>query len=179
MEDSVIIAMFEARDEAAIAFTADRYGKMCLSIARGILGSPQDAEECTQDAYLRLWNAIPPAKPASLSAYLGRIVRNLALNAAEKKQAARRGGEVLPLLAELEECLPPMEDGREIGEVLDRFLGELSAENRRIFLRRYWYCDSTAAIAARFSIKEGAVKVRLHRMREQLREKLEQEGITL
>lgn len=179
MEDSVIIAMFEARDEAAIAVTADRYGKMCLSIARGILGSPQDAEECTQDAYLRLWNAIPPAKPASLSAYLGRIVRNLALNAAEKKQAARRGGEVLPLLAELEECLPPMEDGREIGEVLDRFLGELSAENRRIFLRRYWYCDSTAAIAARFSIKEGAVKVRLHRMREQLREKLEQEGITL
>ena len=179
MEDSVIIAMFEARDEAAIAVTADRYGKMCLSIARGILGSPQDAEECTQDAYLRLWNAIPPAKPASLSAYLGRIVRNLALNAAEKKQAARRGGEVLPLLAELEECLPPMEDGREIGEVLDRFLGELSAENRRIFLRRYWYCDSTAAIAARFSIKEGAVKVRLHRMRGQLREKLEQEGITL
>lgn len=179
MEDSVIIAMFEARDEAAIAFTADRYGKMCLSIARGILGSPQDAEECTQDAYLRLWNAIPPAKPASLSAYLGRIVRNLALNAAEKKQAARRGGEVLPLLAELEECLPPMEDGREIGEVLDRFLGELSAENRRIFLRRYWYCDSTAAIAARFSMKEGAVKVRLHRMRGQLREKLEQEGITL
>lgn len=179
MEDSVIIAMFEARDEAAIAATADRYGRMCLSIARGILGSPQDAEECTQDAYLRLWNAIPPAKPASLSAYLGRIVRNLALNAAEKKQAARRGGEVLPLLAELEECLPPMEDGREIGEVLDRFLGELSAENRRIFLRRYWYCDSTAAIAARFSIKEGAVKVRLHRMRGQLREKLEQEGITL
>lgn len=178
MEDSVIIALFEARDEAAIAATAARYGKLCLSIAEGILGSPQDAEECAQDAYLRLWNAIPPAKPVSLSAYLGRIVRNLALNAAEKKQAARRGGEVLPLLEELEECLPPRSEGREIGEVLNRFLGELSAENRRIFLRRYWYCDSTASIAARFSMKEGAVKVRLHRMRAQLREKLEQEGIT-
>ncbi|MBE6575490.1 MAG: RNA polymerase sigma factor [Ruminococcaceae bacterium] len=178
MEDTAIIALFEARDEAAIAATEAQYGKLCRSIAEGILGSPQDAEECAQDAYLRLWNAIPPAKPASLSAYLGRIVRNLAINAAEKKRAARRGGEVLPLLAELEECLPPVEEGREIGEVLDRFLGELSAENRRIFLRRYWYCDSTAAIAARFSMKEGAVKVRLHRMRAQLREKLEQEGIT-
>ena len=178
MEDTAIIALFEARDEAAIAATEAQYGKLCRAIAEGILGSPQDAEECAQDAYLRLWNAIPPAKPASLSAYLGRIVRNLALNAAEKKRAARRGGEVLPLLAELEECLPPVEEGREIGEVLDRFLWELSAENRRIFLRRYWYCDSTAAIAARFSMKEGAVKVRLHRMRAQLREKLEQEGIT-
>ena len=177
MEDSTIVALYEARDEAAIEATAQQYGRLCVSIAEGILGSREDAEECAADAYLRLWNAIPPARPGSLSAYLGRIVRNLALNAAEKKQAQKRGGEVLPLLEELAECLPAVEPSEEIGMILDRFLAGLSDENRRLFLRRYWYCDSTRVLARRLGMGEGAVKLRLHRMREALRRELEKEGI--
>ena len=178
MDDSAIITLYEARDEAAIDATARQYGRLCVSIAQGILGSREDAEECAADAYLRLWNAIPPAKPQSLAAYLGRIVRNLALNAAEKKQAQKRGGEVLPLIEELAECLPETEPaGDEIGTIIDRFLAGLPEENRRLFLRRYWYCDSTRSLARRFCLSEGAVKLRLHRMREALRRELEEEGI--
>ena len=179
MEDAVIISLYEARDEAAIEATAAQYGKLCIGIAQGILGNREDAEECASDAYLRLWNAIPPAKPKSLSAYLGRIVRNLALNAAEKKRAQKRGGEVLPLLEELGECLPQNQGDGEIGKIIDRFLAAEPEENRRIFLRRYWYCDSTRQIAHRIGLREGAVRLRLHRMRERLRLELEKEEIDI
>ncbi len=177
MQDEMIVAMYEARDERAIELTASCYGRLCQAIAEGILGNREDAEECVSGAYLKLWNAIPPAKPKSLSAYLGRIVRNLSLNAAEKKQAGKRGGEVLPLLDELCECLPAEESRGEISAILDCFLAGLSDENRRLVLRRYWYCDSIRTLARRFGLGEGAVKVRLHRMREALRHELEKEGI--
>ncbi|MBQ8397198.1 MAG: RNA polymerase sigma factor [Clostridia bacterium] len=177
MDDSAIITLYESRDEAAIDATARQYGRLCVAIAQGILGSREDAEECAADAYLRLWNAIPPAKPQSLAAYLGRIVRNIALSAAEKRQAQKRGGEVLPLLDELSECLPAAEPEGEISAILDRFLASLPDDNRRLFLRRYWYCDSTRTLARRFGLGEGAVKLRLHRMREALRKELEKEGI--
>lgn len=177
MDDSSIIGLYEARDEAAIDATARQYGRLCIAIAQGILGSREDAEECAADAYLRLWNAIPPAKPRSISAYLGRVVRNLALNAAEKKQAQKRGGEVLPLLEELAECLPAAEPARKRSRMAPISPAGLPDDNRRLFLRRYWYCDSTRTLARRFCLGEGAVKARLHRMREALRRELEKEGI--
>lgn len=177
MDDATMIALYEARDESAIEATAKQYGRLCLSIAEHILGSHADAEECVADAYLRLWNSIPPAKPQSLSAYLGRIVRNLALNVAEKRGAQKRGGEVLPLMEELAECLPAREPEGEISAILDRYLSTLDDTNRRIFLRRYWYCDDIRTISRRFGLREGAVKTRLHRMRASLRAELEKEGI--
>lgn len=177
MQDDAIVALYEARDETAIEETARQYGRLCLSIARSILGSREDAEECVSGAYLCLWNAIPPAKPRRLSAYLGRIVRNLAINESERRNAGKRGGEVLPLLEELEECLPQAEPAGEITAILDHFLGGLDETNRRLFVRRYWYCDATRVLARRFGMSEGAVKLRLHRMRERLRIELEKEGI--
>ena len=87
MLDSQIIALYDARDERAIAETAAKYGSFCTSIALNILQNLQDAEECVNDTWLRTWNSIPPARPNVLKAYLGRITRNLAL---DKYKAARR-----------------------------------------------------------------------------------------
>ena len=83
LEDSGIIELFFRRDEAAVASCREKYGAMLRHIAYGILCSREDSEECENDTYLRTWNHIPPEKPASLGAYLGRIVRNLALNYVE------------------------------------------------------------------------------------------------
>ena len=182
MEDSVIIAMFEARDEAAIAVTADRYGKMCLSIARGILGSPQDAEECTQDAYLRLWNAIPPAQPQKLRPFVARIARNQAGNKLAYNSARKRGREVTVPLEELEPWLASSRDvegeldGKELTRAIERFLLTLDADSRNVFLRRYWFCDSVEQIAAGFGATESWVKSRLLRTRSKLRIYLIKEG---
>ena len=186
MEDSRIVALYFARSEEALSETARKYGRYCHAIARSILESDEDAEECVSDAYLRAWNAIPPARPARLQTWLGRIVRNLALNKREKASAEKRGAGQLPLiLDELEECIPA--DTREdavtesilIKDVLDRFLAALSPEARKIFVRRYWYMSSLKEIASEYGISEGSAAVSLLRTRRKLRTVLEKEGIQL
>ena len=79
MDDNAIIELFFARSEQAIRELDGKYGKVCHSLSYNILHSRQDAEECVNDAYLGTWNAIPPARPNPLLAFLCRIVRNLSL----------------------------------------------------------------------------------------------------
>ena len=84
----------------------------------------------------------------------------------------------------MELCTPdPSRDsaaeGREITRALNAFLGTLTPENRRLFVRRYWYVDTVAEIAQRYNMSESKVKTRLHRIREKLRVYLMQEGIAV
>ena len=53
MEDARIVQLYWERNEQAISATADKYGAYCASIARNILGDPEDVEECVSDTYLR------------------------------------------------------------------------------------------------------------------------------
>lgn len=186
MEDGEIIALYWARSEEALSETARKYGRYCHSIARNILNNDEDAEECVSDAYLRAWNAIPPARPARLQTWLGRIVRNLALNRREKASAEKRGAGQIPLiLDELAECIPDGLDGDAVTEsilikdVLDRFLEALPPDTRKIFVRRYWYMSSLKEIAEEYGISEGSAAVSLLRTRTKLRSVLEKEGIHL
>ncbi|MBR3059418.1 MAG: sigma-70 family RNA polymerase sigma factor [Oscillospiraceae bacterium] len=186
MEDSRIIDLYWARSEEALSETARKYGRYCHSIARNILNNDEDAEECVSDAYLRAWNAIPPARPARLQTWLGRIVRNLSLNKREKALAEKRGAGQLPLiLDELAECIPDGPDGEALTEsilirdVLDRFLEALPPEARKIFVRRYWYLSSLGEIAEEYGISEGSAAVSLLRTRMKLKSVLEKEGIHL
>ena len=91
-EDQRLVAMFESRDEQAIAEAEKTYGGFCYSIAYRILQNNQDAEECVNDAMLRIWNAIPPAEPRSLTAFVSGITRNLALDRLRRKQSLKAGG---------------------------------------------------------------------------------------
>lgn len=85
-------------------------------MAHNIVGDRRDAEECVNDAYLGIWNAIPPARPDPLRAYLVKVVRNLSLKAYWKREAAKRNSHYTVALEELEECVP----GREtVEEELD------------------------------------------------------------
>ncbi len=186
MEDSQIIALYWNRSEEAISETAKKYGRYCHAIARNILNNDEDAEECVSDAYLRLWNAIPPMRPNRLPTYLGRIVRNLSLNKREKASAEKRGAGQIPLiLGELEECIPDSSQEDTVTEailirdVLDRFLEALPPYARKIFVRRYWYMSSLKEIAAEYGISEGNAAVSLLRTRMKLRTVLEKEGIHL
>lgn len=186
MEDSRIIDLYWARSEEALSETARKYGRYCHSIARNILNNDEDAEECVSDAYLRAWNAIPPARPARLQTWLGRIVRNLSLNKREKALAEKRGAGQLPLiLDELAECIPDGPDGEALTEsilirdVLDRFLEALPPEARKIFVRRYWYLSSLREISEEYGISEGSAAVSLLRTRMKLKSVLEKEGIHL
>lgn len=79
-DDREIIAQFLCRDEAAIKNTVDKYERYCSSIAYRILGNGEDVRECLNDTWLKLWESIPPTVPEILSAYVGKITRNLAIN---------------------------------------------------------------------------------------------------
>ncbi len=183
MEDSEIVALYWARDQRAITESADKYGAYCASVARNILESPEDAEECVSDTWFRAWNAMPPQRPSLLSAFFGRITRNLAFDRYRSRSAAKRGGVGAALmLEELGDCVSGKDDVQqrldmqELTDDLNAFLRSLPPEKRRLFLRRYFYADSLAEIAKRFGRKENQVAVSLHRLRKELRAYLEERG---
>ena len=182
MDDSKIIELFFARNEDAIAQTDAAYGRRLHHLADNIVKNAQDAEESVSDTYLRAWDTIPPRKPAHFFAYLARICRNFALDKLDWKNAAKRKAEVVSLTQEMETCIPDTSrdrevEARELGRILDAFLRTLSEENLLVFMRRYWYVDTIAEIAARYGISESAVNMRLNRTRSKLAAYLAKEGI--
>ena len=184
MEDGQIIDLYWNRDQSAIQETAGKYGGLLERIAWNILRSRDDAEECVNDTYLRAWEAIPPARPSVLRAWLGTITRNLSLDRWQRARADKRGGAEI-LLGELTDCVPggrgpqqALED-QALAEHLSVFLRGLSRESRVMFLRRYWYGEAVADIAAGLGCGQGKVKSSLFRTRKALRTYLEKEGIAL
>lgn len=175
MTEQEIIALFEKRSEDAIAETGKQYGRYCRSIVGHILWQKEDVEECLNDIWLALWNAIPPAKPESLQAYLAKTARNMALNAYKKNHAKKRETDRVAIsYEELSECVSDRTDveesyeAKEVAEKINLFLKQCSNKQRELFLWRYFYLDSIGEIAARTGKKESAVRTELFRMRKQL-----------
>ena len=184
MDDTSIIDLYWSRDPEAISQTDRSYGRRLLALAQGILRSHEDAEETVSDTYLKTWQTLPPQRPAYFYAYLARLCRQFSFGRLDWKNAAKRQAEVVSLTEELERCIPDSRreaqwEGKAIGKTINAFLEGLSPENRLLFLRRYWYCESIAEIARRYHFTESKVKTRLHRLRGQLRQELEKEGIWL
>ena len=182
MKDTDIITLYNQRDERAIYETHRKYGDYCMSISLGILHNHQDAEECVNDTYLAVWNTIPPNRPASLIAYVGKVTRNIAVDAIRKRTAKGRKCEGTVLIDELAECLPAPEapdpaDDLPLREALQRFFDSLSEEDRAIMVRRYYNGEPTEAISLALGLKHSTVRVRLHRLRERLRAHLEERGV--
>ena len=180
MEDAKIVELYFNRDEHAISESSKKYGPYCTSIARNILDSREDVEECVSDTWLRAWNAIPPARPNRLSVFLGRITRNLSIDRFRKEHAEKYGGGQTALcLDELSEIVggdSRIEEEMIQKETLEIFLRSLPSQDKDIFLLRYWYLMPIEKIAVRFSLSEGAGKMRLLRVRKSLRETLEKEA---
>ena len=182
--DRHIIDRLFARSEEGLALLQTHYGKLCHRIALNLLGSREDAEECVNDTYLAVWNTIPPNRPASLMAYVGKVTRNIAVSCLRKRGAKGRRCEGVVLLDELAECLPDTDtpdpaDDLTLREALQSFFDSLSEEDRAIMVRRYYDGEPTEAIAVSLGLRHGTVRVRLHRLRERLRAHLEERGVGL
>lgn len=184
MEDSRIVELFWQRDERAIAETDRKYGAYCRTVALRVLNNEQDAEESVNDGYLDAWNRIPPHRPSALGAFLGKIVRHLAIDKLRKRNSQKRGGqEVFAALDELEECIPSDSDveqefqKNELARAINDFLSSLPETERRVFLRRYWYMDPVSQLCERFGFSESKVKTMLYRTREKLRTFLAEQNL--
>lgn len=181
MDDRDIVTLFRDRSENAIPRALEKYRRYCFSIASRILGDDGEAEETVSDALVKAWDTIPPADPQSLKTYLGMLTRQLAVNRFEKERAAKRGKGAAEAFDELSDVLSDRESGEmtdpiALRDALGRFLSELPAKTRGIFLRRYWYAVPTKEIAKEYSMKESAVSMLLSRTREKLRAFLTEEG---
>ena len=186
MEDRQIVELFFSRNEQALSEAEQKYGNYCFAIANRVLANSEDAKECVNDTLLGAWNAIPPHKPGKLSTFLGKIARRTALKKQRDRSALKRGGTAADVSAEeLEECLPEglsFDEAlalSELTEIIDLFLKELPAAERRVFLRRYWFFDSIGDISKRFGYGESKVKMMLKRTRDKLKACLEKEDIWL
>jgi RNA polymerase sigma-70 factor (ECF subfamily) len=181
MEDKEIIDLFWERSENAITAMSQKFGHYCKVIALNVLDNRSDAEEIVNDAYLAAWNAIPPSRPDKLSAFLGRITRNIALDRYDYNKAGKRNGEFDVLLSELGDCIPAHIESEtgETARVISAFLHGINANSRNIFVRRYWYSDSISEVSKRFDMSESKVKSMLFRTRKKLKIQLEKEGVFL
>lgn len=184
LNDFEIVSLYHARNEQAVEITQKQYGTYCHTVSMNILNSQPDAEECVNDTYLRTWNSIPPARPASLKLFLARITRNISLNRHRALHADKRNRDLEVSLSELETCFPAPDDLPEgsatpIIDAMNDFLAAQSKTDRMIFVQRYWYSLPASQIAEELGMTENAVWVRLHRTREKLREHLTERGYKL
>ncbi len=179
MTDEEIVELYWNRSEAAITETDIKYGKLCFHIANNILCSDGDSEECVNDTYHSVWKVIPPERPTIFRSFLCKIARNIALNRYDYMHAQKRNSEYECSLSELEEMITYDDksfDRSILAHLINDFLGSLSKENRKIFMRRYWFCDSIHEIANQFNYSESKVKSKLFRIRNQFYEYLKKEG---
>ena len=186
MDDSRIVELYLSRDEAAIAQTSQKYGIRLRRIAQNVLSDKETAEECENDAYLQTWNLIPPNEPRTyLFAFVGKIVRHLAIDRLRHDSRQKRSALYCELTDEMQECIPGSGDvsqefdAKELSESINSFLESCSAEQRNIFVRRYWYFDPVNEICAKYSLPQSKVKTTLFRMREKLRKHLADGGFNV
>ncbi len=184
MEDREIIKLYFERDERAMHETENKFGKLCYKIARNITGNDSDAEECVNDTYLGVWNAIPPERPRVLGAFIARLARNIAIDRFKYNTAQRRNPDTVLSLSELEEIIPDesalsdVEDGA-LGRLISDFLYGEDEEIRNIFIRKYFFFDSIGQLSEKFGYSESKIKSILFRTRNRLKKYLHTKGVAI
>lgn len=183
MEDREIVALYWQRREQAAEETQKKYDAYCGKIALRLLGNPEDARECVNDAYQAAWDSIPPNSPENLAAYLGKLTRRICMARWRERNTRKRGGGELALsLEELGECIPDgksLEEemaGKELAHTINRFLQGLSAGERQVFVLRYWHGCSIREIGKKYGFSKSKVESMLHRTRQKLKTFLQKEG---
>ena len=184
MDDQKIIDLYFDRNEQAITETDVKYGKLCHSIAYNILSNREDSEECVNDTYIGVWNAIPPTRPDNLMAFVCRIARNLSLKRLEYLKREKRSADVILSLDELSAVLPderyaPDVSDEDVGRLISQFLRTQKEDVRNVFIRKYYFFDSVKEIAERYSFTESKVKNMLFFTRNKLKDYLIKEGVEI
>ena len=184
MEDKQIIELYWERNQEAISQTAEKYGNYCTAIARNILQTEEDAEECVNDTWLGAWNSIPPKRPEHLPGFLGKLTRYKAIDCWRSQHREKRGGCAVTIaLDEIAEVMPSGDGleqdvlNQELVQAINRFLASLTAAERNVFIVRYWYLEDIAGISERFGFSYGKVHSMLHRTRNKLRQYLQKENL--
>lgn len=182
MRDEMIVDLYWQRDESAVSETERKYGRYLSKIAHNILSD----RETVNDTYLKAWNSMPPHKPNVLSTYLGKITRQLSIDALRtRNREKRKPSEYEVSLCELEDCVSGEEipersvDLKLLAEAINAYLCTLPAEARNIFVGRYYFADPIKEVASYCGVSVQKVKSTLYRTRQGLKDHLKKEGFWL
>ncbi len=178
-----MVAAARAGQQEAYAEIVERHSGTIYNLALRMMGNPQEAEEVMQEAFISAFRALPRFEGRSqLGTWLYRITYNAALMRLRRRQAPTFSldepwetgeGEQVPRQFIDWTALPDdMLLNKELRSVLETALQTLSPSLRSVFVLRDIEGLSTAETAEVLELTETNVKVRLHRARLALREKL-------
>ena len=185
-DDKALVDRLRAGDEAAYEEIVRDYGGRLLAVARRFLRTEEDARDAVQDAFLSAFRSIDRFEGnARVSTWLHRIVVNASLMKlrTRRRKPEQPIDELLPGYLEDGHMTAPVSPWRETGDdpverrelatVLDKAVEALPESYRNVLLLRDIEELDTEETAEVMGISPGAVKTRLHRARQALRELIE------
>jgi RNA polymerase sigma-70 factor (ECF subfamily) len=182
--DEEIVDMYWQRDPEAIRETDQKYGRLLQSTAFNILADLEDSEECQNDAYLKIWNAIPSARPTEFYAFIVQITRRIAIDRYREKSRKKRVPSQLTLsIEELKNSLSSSMsveeeyDAKILGELITKYVRGLNARQQYIFVDRYYMAEPVEKIASDLSISLRTAYREIDKIKADLKKYLEGNGI--
>lgn len=182
--DEQIIEMYWQRNEKAIQETDRKYGEFLYGIAYNILHDPLDCEECQNDTYLGVWNAIPPTRPVAFSAFITQIMRNIAVNRFKEKNCKKRiPSELTVSMEEMNNTLhseysvEKEYEAKEVGKIINDYVRKLTERQRYIFIDRFYLAESVETIAKDLSISVPTVYREIEKIKQGLKNHLERNEV--
>jgi len=186
MSDADIIELYWQRDEQAIKETDIKYKSFLLSVAQNIVHDVRDSEECLNDTYVGAWNAIPPARPTVLQAFLATIMRRIAINRYKANRRHKRvASELTVSLSDLGDMLADEDDvsaemqAKELAAAISRYVRALPDRQTVIFVGRFYMADPLMKIAQEVGCSLATVKREIATIKDGLKKHLESEGYDL
>ena len=183
MSDEQIVELYWQRDEQAIKETEIKYKSFLLSVALNIVHDMCDSEECLNDTYIGAWNAIPPARPLALQAFLGAIMRRMAIDRFRANNRQKRiASEFTLSLSEFEDFIADDSDmnaeieAKELGKIISNYVRSLPDRQMYIFVSRFYIADSPATISKELGCSVSTVKREIESIKIGLKKHLESEG---
>ena len=184
--DDEIVELYFKRNEEAIRLTEERYGRLIFKVAYNILGDRQYAEQCENDTYLGIWNAVPPERPTRFAAFAVRIARCAAISKyREEKGKSRIPSELTVSMEELygalggEEVIASKTENEELKRLINEYVRGLGEKRRYIFVGRYYMAESVEEIARALGITESAVYKELTKIKRGLKKHLEENEVNI
>ena len=183
-DDEQIIDMYWHRDPGAIQQTESKYGPLLWSVAYNILCDAQDCEECQNDTYLRVWNAIPSTRPASFAGYVVQVVKRIAINRYKEKTRQKRIPSQLTIsMEELKKSISSgitveeEYDAKEVSRMITDYLWSLNERQRHLFIDRYYMLEPVEKTAAELRISIQTAYRELEKIKQGLKKYLEKNGV--
>lgn len=184
MKDEAIVNLIYDKDELGLLKLADKYEKLLIHIATGILGSrSRDVEECVNDTYLKIWKHIEKydMDKASLKTYLKVIIRNTAINKLrdlsrrEEREFSEDVSDIAKYYIDQRQNVEKQIFSKENVKQLNKIIAHLSKKDQELVIRKYFYLQSSKEIANATKMTVTAIDSRLSRLRNKMKLEFEKE----